>query len=156
MFLLQLVDICLKKKRTKGFKTSKGYLAFDLCKRINGKKTRKTVFVHRLVAEAFIPNPDNKPQINHKDGNKQNNCVDNLEWCTNGENQQHAIKMGLNGGFNHPNHNRKLTYEDVRYIKKYHNPKVRGYGMTSLAKKFGVCEGTIKQILDGRSYKFIE
>lgn len=54
----------------------------------------KTHRVHRLVAQAFIPNPDNKPFVNHKDSNRQNNHVDNLEWVTAKENTDHAVACG--------------------------------------------------------------
>lgn len=70
-----------------------GYMFVALCK--FGKY--KLVTVHRLVATAFIPNPDNLPVINHIDGNKLNNNVDNLEWCTTKENIHHAIRSGLVG-----------------------------------------------------------
>lgn len=56
---------------------------------------RKTYTIHQLVAKAFIPNPENKKTVNHKDGNKLNNCIDNLEWATEKENQQHKWKNGL-------------------------------------------------------------
>jgi len=68
-----------------------GYLRFTWNE--NGKKTRKVV--HRFVAQTYIPNPDNLPQVNHIDGDKTNNNVDNLEWCTQNHNMQHAIRTGL-------------------------------------------------------------
>ena len=67
------------------------YLNVDLFK--NRKKKRYKI--HRLVAITFIPNIDNKPEVNHIDGNKENNCISNLEWTTSSENMQHAFKMGL-------------------------------------------------------------
>jgi hypothetical protein len=70
-----------------------GYMQVTLC--VNQK--RKTHSVHRLVALTFIPNPLGLPQVNHIDGNKLNNCVDNLEWCDQSTNMQHAYKMGLVG-----------------------------------------------------------
>ena len=78
------------KRILKPYKVRKGYLRVDL---FGSKFVRKHQKVHRLVAMAFIPNPDNKPQINHIDGNPANNCVTNLEWCTNDENQKHAQKL---------------------------------------------------------------
>jgi hypothetical protein len=73
-------------------KDAKGYMRVFL----DDNKKTKFVPIHRLVALAFIPNEFNKPQVNHIDGVKTNNNVNNLEWCTNQENQIHAIKMGLN------------------------------------------------------------
>ena len=77
-----------KERILKPFKDAYGYLKVDLR---HGDK-RKTMSVHRLVALAFIPNPDNLPQVNHKDENKENNRVDNLEWCTNEYNSNYGTR----------------------------------------------------------------
>lgn len=143
-------EYVLKENISKGHKNKKGYLVFDFRRRGGC-----TELVHRLVAEAFIPNPNNYTQINHKDGDKTNNCVENLEWCNNSMNQKHAFENGLQKGY-FEHHNSKLTYEDVVYIKKNYKKGVVGFGIRSLANKFNVCDSTIKQILNGQSYRNIE
>ena len=70
---------------------------------MNIKGKQKHYYLHRLIAEAFIPNPDNKPQVNHIDGNKTNNNVENLEWVTSKENVHHAIRTGLMKPSDFPN-----------------------------------------------------
>ena len=96
-----------------------GYLIAYLYK----NKVMKCKKSHRLVAEAFIDNPENKPQVNHKDGNKQNNYVDNLKWCTNKENIIHCWENNLHKkkfGSNH-NGSKKISQFDLNgnFIKHW-------------------------------------
>ena len=92
----------------KGTITRKGYRSVEL----DGKAHQ----VHRLVAKCFLHNEDNKPQVNHKDGNKLNNSVGNLEWCTNEENMRHAYKNGLKfNPFGEHSKNFKYKFVCVEY-----------------------------------------
>lgn len=81
----------VKGKELVPFPTLTGYLEVSLY----ANKERRNFLIHRLVAQTFIPNIKELLEVNHIDGNKSNNRVDNLEWCTNVENQQHAIRNGL-------------------------------------------------------------
>lgn len=110
-----------------------GYM--QTCMRIPGRKA-KSDFIHRLVAIAFIPNPENKPQVNHIDHDRTNNHVSNLEWVTQSENAKHAGKSGRLT-FN----NNKLTLEQVREIRN--SPDVTCLAM---GKKFGVTKGIVSKI----------
>lgn len=104
--------------------------------------------VHRLVAQAFISNPDNKPQVNHIDGNKLDNYVGNLEWATQSENTKHAYDTGLAPqGEEHGC--AKLTNEQVKYIRTNSDNLKR----EQLAEKFGVAPTTISDIQLGKIWK---
>ena len=96
----------------KPYKTTKGYLQIDISLDGRKRKNRKHLAVHRLVALAFIPNPDNLPEVNHKDENKENNCVDNLEWCT--------TKYNCNYG-NHCENVAQAIRKDIYSIDKQGN-----------------------------------
>ena len=130
----------LKRKDTKGRTVRErilkpcivdGYYSVTLYKDI-----RKIFKIHRLIAMAFIPNIENKPFINHIDGNKKNNSIDNLEWVTNQENIKHAFKIGLikgrKGKFN-PMYGKKFNQEHRDKIGKSRDYKKAGDHI--LAKK---------------------
>ena len=125
------------------------YLVFELRK--FGKRERR--LAHRLVAETFIPNPDNKPQVNHIDGIKFNNHVSNLEWVTQSENIQHSLERGLKkSGEN--NYLAALTNEQAAWIRSVYKPYDKEFGAVALARALNVSEGVIRLVISGRHYKF--
>jgi len=97
-------------RRLKQHVSNSGYARVELFSNGSGRKFS----VHRLVATAFVPNPHNKPQVNHIDGNKLNNAASNLEWVTQSENQKHAYAIGLQKG--HHVSGRKLSDEHKRAL----------------------------------------
>jgi len=111
------------------------------------EKYNKTI--HRLVALSFIDNTENKPQINHKDGNKSNNLVENLEWCTAKENSIHAIKLGLSGqapGEMH--HMSKLKLNDVLEIRENKD----NLSQRKMAVIYGISQTQISRILNNKRW----
>ncbi len=92
----------------------KGYCCIGF--RANGSRKEKKI--HRLLAEIFIPNPENKPQINHINGIKNDNSIENLEWVTNEENMKHAFKTGLVDKKGEKNQNAKLNDAKIIVIRR--------------------------------------
>lgn len=129
----------------------RGYV--QVCVSLGHKDKKKLFKIHKAVAETFIMNPENKPQVNHKDGNKQNNHVDNLEWVTNAENMKHAAENGLTAHrLGADNQSSKLNIEDVIYIRENYKPYDSEYGSRALGRKFNVDHRIILDVVKMKSY----
>lgn len=114
----------------------------------------KTSLVHRAVALVFIPNPDNLPQVNHKDGNKLNNHVDNLEWISSEGNQQHASFV-LGKRIGKDCYMTQLTEEIVLQIyNDYKNNKNATY--QDMADKYGTSKSNVAHIVLGIDWKYLK
>lgn len=148
--------------RLKSFKSGKpkilkptlhtgGYMTVKL--QIDGKQ--QTMYLHRVVAEKFIPNLDNKATVNHRDGNKFNNSVDNLEWATQSENNLHAVKTGLIKSGD-KDYRASTTNEVVEKIRALYVPYDTVFGATALAKLFELPIATVFKIVHGERYKTAE
>ncbi|WAX14850.1 DNA endonuclease [Enterococcus phage EF36P1] len=120
-------------KVLKGYKNTTEYLGVNLCK--NGK--HKTHKIHRLVAQAFIPNPENKPQVNHIDEDKTNNMASNLEWMTAKENSNHGTR---NERISIPIIANNLKTGEFREF----------YGSRDCARQLGLNQSNITDVLKGR------
>ena len=118
----------------------------------NGKA--KDFTIHRLVATAFLIGEPNQNMVNHKDGNRTNNHIQNLEWCTLSENRQHAYDTGLQKGRKgSAHHGARFTNEQVRDIKIR---LANGHGVTKISRELGVSHATISLINTGKNWSHIK
>lgn len=142
----------IKEKIMKPSKDKDGYLIIGLqCARKH--KKQKTYRIHQMVAKAFIPNPFNLPEINHKDEDKTNNHVDNLEWCTTKYNLTYGHRLDCVKGENNPKH--KLTPDQVKTIRSVYIKGDSEYGQSALGRKYGISHVSIASIIKRESWKHI-
>ena len=128
----------------KGILVGNGYYNIVLCSSVKRK-----FYIHRLVAQSFIPNPKNKPEVNHINGIKTDNRVVNLEWSTRLENQRHAKEMGLGNFCGEMSPTSKLKNEQVLEIR---NSKLKG---TELSKLYNIGEMQISRIKNNKNWKHL-
>lgn len=128
-----------------------GYYA--VCVSLGSRKRLKLIKIHRAIAESFIENPDRKPIINHIDGNKLNNNIENLEWVTYSENLLHAYRTGLSKKLSgERNPMAGLTKEQVMWIRNNYISGDKEYGSRGIARKFGIDHANVLRAAKGISY----
>ena len=116
------------------------------------EKKRKTVKIHRLVADAFIPNIDNKPAVNHINGIKSDNRAENLEWATSKENTLHAIANGLKIGVRgEKSHLSKISKDIVSKIREMYS--IGGISQSKVAKLHGISQSQVYRIVNHHNWK---
>lgn len=116
------------------------------------KDHRKRILVHRLVCEAFIPNPLGLPFVNHKNGVRNDNRIENLEWCTAKQNSEHAANVLHSYEVGVNKHGAKLDEADVRSIRGSYKG---GENCASIGRRFGVSKQTVKSIVDRLKWKHV-
>lgn len=137
----------------KVFKQSRnefGYINVSVPSGEKGKSVKRKV--HRLVAQTFIPNPENKREVNHIDGNKENNHVSNLEWVTSKENKSHAWENNLYSAIGE-NHHDALHSED--FIRELCKMMEDGWRNKEIAEETGLSKDFISDIRTGRTWKSV-
>ena len=116
---------------------------------LGNRKLKKAIKIHRAVAEKFIENLNDYNEINHIDGNKLNNYVNNLEWCNHSQNMIHAYKSELLKQ-SRECHKTKLTNSDINFIINNYKSKDKTFGCRALSRKFNVHHKTIQNVLNGK------
>lgn len=119
---------------------------------LSNNSITKRIFAHRIVADLYVPNPENKSFVNHKDGNKQNNNYNNLEWVTTSENNHHAYAIGLktqNGEANHRHKYKECTIDVMHKLKKF------GLSIDEISVHMQIDKAYIRRVLNGNRWRHV-
>lgn len=153
-------DGCVYSKNYKGYglvqqlKFGVTHVGYSFVSLFNDNRKKKTISIHRLVAQAFVPNPNNYSEVNHRNANKMDNHYLNLEWCTHLQNMQHAERNGL---IKHPKGEKVVTSilkkEDVIRIRDIY--KTGGFTQREVGLLFGVEQRVISHIVRKSTWKHI-